>query len=313
MDYRLELLDENTFEALVVSICKQLLGIGVISFAPGKDGGRDGKFTGMADKYPSAAEPWKGKFIIQAKHVLSPIASCADTDFDKLVMEKEVPKIKKLVDAGDLNNYMIFTNRKYSGISGENLLKKVQTDTGVENAVIIGKEVINGYLNGNKSIVKEFGLDKHHIPFDFSDEEIKEIILAFKSQLGKITNELAQKVEQVKYDFNHLEKAEKNKKNKLGQDYYENVILANSLMEFDKIQHFLDADENNELKDYYFDIATELNQIITVQRDNFEGFEEIFIYIYQRVCDGSIDLKGSKRHVLTFLHYIYMECLIGVK
>lgn len=313
MDYRLELLDEGTFEALTIAICKQLFGIGVINFAPGKDGGRDGKFSGTANQYPSAASPWKGKFIIQAKHALSPIASCADIDFEKLLREKEIPKVKKMVDAGELDYYMVFTNRKYSGISGENLLKEIQKASGVTNAVIIGKEVMNGYINNNRAIIKEFGLDRHHIPFDFSDEEIKTIILAFKSQLAKIKTELSQKVEQVKYDFNHLEKNEKNRKNKLGQDYYENVILAGSLMEFDKIQHFLDAAENNELKDYYFDIAAELNHIITVQRDNFEGFEEIFVYIYQRVCDGTIDLKGGKRHVLTFLHYIYMECLIGIK
>jgi len=84
-------------------------------------------------------------------------------------------------------------------------------------------------------------------------------------------------------------------------------------MEFDKIQLFLDANENSELKDYYFDIASELNQMITLHRDNFGNFEEVFIFIYQRVCDGSKDLKGSKRHVMTFLHYIYMECLIGTK
>jgi len=314
MDYRLEMLNESQFESLAVAICKNQLGIGIIAFAPGKDGGRDGKFTGTATCYPSATAPWQGKFIIQAKHTLSPVASCADSDFDKLIKKTEIPKIKKLKAAGDLDNYIIFTNRKYSGVSGEALIKHIQKETGLTNVAIIGKETLNNvYINNNRPLIKQFGLDKHHIPFDFSDEEIKQIILAFRSQLGKIESDLAQKVEQVRYDFDHLEKGEKNKKNKLGQDYYENVILAGSLMEFDKIQHFLDAAENNELKDFYFDIATELNQIITLQRDNFANFEEIFVYIYQRVCDGSIDLKGSKRHVLTFLHYIYMECLIGIK
>jgi hypothetical protein len=314
MDYRLELLDESTFEALAVAICTKLFGIGMVTFAPGKDGGRDGKFTGTATLYPSMTEPWKGKFIIQAKHALSPIASCADTDFEKLISEKEIPKIKKLKAASDIDNYLIFTNRKYSGVSGENLLKVIQTETGLINVAIIGKESLNNlYINPNRDIIKLFGLDKHHIPFDFSDEEIKEIIIAFRTQLSEIQSDLTQKVAQVKYDFNHLEKEEKNKKNKLGQNYYENVILAGSLMEFDKIQHFLDSAENNELKDYYFDIAAELNQIITLQRDNFANFEEIFVFIYQRICDGSVDLKGGKRHVMTFLHYIYMECLIGIK
>lgn len=314
MDYRLELLDDSIFEKLVNSICQSLLGMGVISFAPGKDGGRDGKFTGTAIKYPSSAGPWSGKFIIQSKHTANPIASCADRDFERLILEDEIPKIKKLVDANEIDCYMVFTNRKYSGVSGEALLTKIKNGTGLDKVVLIGKETINDhYINQDREIIKLFELNKHHIPFDFSDEEIKEIILVFKSQLDKIEIELKDKVERVMYDFNHLEKDIKNQKNKLGKEYYENVILAGSLMDFDKIQHFLAADENSVLKQYYFDIASELNQIITIQRDNFGAFEEIFAFMYQKICDGSIVLMGSKRHVTTFLHYIYMECLIGIK
>lgn len=314
MDYRLELLDHAKFESLAVAICTKLLGIGMISFAAGKDGGRDGKFIGTAMHFPSAAEPWKGKFVIQAKHTPNPIASCSDKDFERMILNEEVPKIKTLTEAGEIDCYLIFTNRKYSGVSGESLLKKMKELTGLKNITIIGKETLNNtYINPHRDLVKEFDLNKHHIPFDFSDEEIKDIILTFKRQLAKIQADLTQKVNQVKYDFDHLEKEEKNKKNKLGKSYYENVILARSLMEFDKIQHFLDASENSELKEYYFDIAIELNQIITLQRDNFGDFEEVFIFIYQKICDGSVHLKGSKRHVLTFLHYIYMECLIGIK
>ncbi|MFC1226666.1 ABC-three component system protein [Pedobacter sp. BG31] len=314
MDYRLELLDENTFESLAVAICVKLFGIGTIMFAAGKDGGRDGKFVGTAIRYPSEAAPWSGKFIIQAKHTMNPIASCADSDFERLIRNEEIPKIKRLRDAGDIEHYLIFTNRKYSGVSGENLVKQIQQETGVENVVIIGKETINNiYLNPSRDLIKQFGLDKHHIPFDFSDQEIKEIILTFKKQLPQLKVDVTVKANQVKYDFDHLEKDEKNRKNSLGAEYYQNVILAESLMEFDKLQMFLDADENSELKDYYFDIAAELNQMIILQRDNFGSFEEIFIYIYQRICDGSSDLKGAKRHVMTFLHYIYMECLIGIK
>jgi hypothetical protein len=314
MDYRLEMLDDEIFEQLVNSICQKLLGMGVISFSQGQDGGRDGKFTGTAEHYPSKTEPWSGKFIIQSKHTSNPIASCADSEFENQILRKEVPKIIKLKAAGDIDFYMVFTNRKYSGVSGEALIKVIKERTGLNGVVLIGKETINNlYLNPNKDIIRDFQLNKHHVPFDFSDEEIKEIILVFKGQLDKIQDALKDKVDTVMYDFNHLEKEIKNEKNKLGKVYYENVILAGSLMDFDKIQHFLDADENSLYKQYYFDIASELNQIIIIQRDNFGAFEEIFAFIYQKICDGNIELKGSKRHVTTFLHYIYMECLIGLK
>ena len=76
----------------------------------------------------------------------------------------------------------------------------------------MGKEVINDqYLNSNKEIVKQYRLDLNHIPFDFSDEEIKEIILEFKRQLPSISSDIKQEVDKLKYDYSHIEKDKKNK------------------------------------------------------------------------------------------------------
>lgn len=288
--------------------------MGLISFSSGKDGGRDGKFTGTAQNYPSEKAPWSGKFIIQAKHTELSTASCSDKPFRKEILDKEIPKIKKLKANGDVDNYLLFTNRKYSGVKGEELLKEIIVKTGLENSVIIGKETINDlYLKPNKAIVNEYGLDKHIIPIDFSYEEIKDIILAFKNQLPVIEKELKKKVDQIKYEFNFLDKKEKNEKNRLGNDYYQNIILSRSLMEFSKIRHFLEDPRNEELKNYYFDVATELDQIITLKREQFDAFEEVFVHAYKFVCDSNSILKGSKRHVLTLLHFMYFECLIGKK
>ena len=171
----------------------------------------------------------------------------------------------------------------------------------------------NQLINPNKDIIRQYELDKRHIPFDFSDEEIKEVILAFKAQIKVMDAELVAKVEEVKYDFTRIDIKAKNKRNGLGEDYHQNQIMANSLMEFGKIEHFLNSSINSKIKEYYYDVAAELSQIITIKRDNFGAFEEIFVYIYNRICDGDVALKGSKRHITTFLHYMYFECLIGIK
>ena len=313
MDYRLENLDDSVFENLVNTICQNILGFGTISFSSGKDGGRDGKFQGTAQNYPSSIEPWKGRFIIQAKHTINPVASCSDKEFETIV-EKEIPKIKKLRDNGEIDNYMLFTNRKYSAIKGEKLLKKICNETGVENSVIIGKETINDrFLNPNKALVRQYDLLKSHIAFDFSDEDIREVILAFKEQLPKIGAKVKAKADEIKYDFSHIEKEEKNEKNKLGEEYYKQHILGSSLMEFDRIEEFLKNPINEVLKEYYYDVANELNQLITLNRNNFDAFEELFVYIYQNIQQGVSSLKGSKRHITVFLHYMYIECLIGKK
>jgi len=313
MDFRLENINDADFERLVNTICQKILGTGVVEFSPGKDGGRDGKFTGTAQNYPSTKDNWTGKFIIQAKHTENYLASCSGNDFDKIV-DDEINKIKKLKINGEIDNYLLFTNRKYSGVKGERLLKKIIKETGIENCAIIGKETINNqFLNSNKDVVKQYRLDINHIQFDFSDEEIKDIILAFKSQLPEIKTEIKEEVDKLKQDFTLIDKKEKNKKNKLSEEYFNEFIVGESLMDFDKIEKFLYNPMNENLKDYYFDTAYELNQLISLKRDDFDLFEEIFVFIYKLICDGSTSLKGSKRHVMVFLHYMYYECLIGKK
>src|SRR5690606_27840310 len=111
-------LEPAVFEKLVNTICQKILGTGVISFSQGKDGGRDGVFTGTATDYPSHTQPWQGKFIIQAKHSASSVASCSDAGFQRTIADEFI-KLKKLRKSGDADCYLLFTNRKYSGGLGE--------------------------------------------------------------------------------------------------------------------------------------------------------------------------------------------------
>ncbi|WP_428070388.1 ABC-three component system protein [Chryseobacterium gambrini] len=311
MDYRLEMLSDDQFENLVNKICQEILGIGIISFSKGKDGGRDGKFTGKATQFPSVASPWCGKIIIQAKHTENPIASCSDSDFAKII-DGEIKKIKLLKSTGDIDCYILFTNRKFTGVTGESLVKKIKEETGLDNVEIIGKESLNDlYINNSKSIIKEFKLDLHHIPFDFSEDEIKNIIIEFSGQLPKIKGDIKSETDKIKFDFDRIKIEEKNQKNTLSKDYFENEILAHSLQDFEKISSFLEDPRNEDIKEQYFDIASELRNVILIKRDNFAEFEQVFLFIFKKVCDG-IDFKG-KRHIYTLLHYMYYECLIGIK
>lgn len=313
MDYRLELLHDSEFEQLVNTICQKVLGTGSVSFAEGKDGGKDGKFIGTAQNFPSTASPWNGKFIIQAKHTSNPIASFSDSSFETLI-NGEIKKIKELKENNQIDNYILFTNRKYTGVKGDDLVEEIKKQTGLDNVILLGKETINnGYLNPNKDIVRQYKLDIAHIPFSFSDEEIKTIIIGFNDYIKSKPDAITSKSEELRYDFSHIEKDKKNKKNQLSEDYYKQHILENSLQEFDKISSFLNNPINEELMDYYYDTVAELNQMITLKRDNYDAFEELFVFIYRMVCDGQKELLRKKRHVMTFLHYMYVECEIGKK
>ncbi|MCK6596454.1 MAG: restriction endonuclease, partial [Bacteriovoracaceae bacterium] len=68
MKFAYEDLHHKQFEELVVLICRKLFGISVQNFSDGADGGRDSRFSGTAENYPSKASPWNGKTVIQAKH-----------------------------------------------------------------------------------------------------------------------------------------------------------------------------------------------------------------------------------------------------
>ncbi len=78
-DYLLHTLSAGDFEELVVKICHEILGFGTISFSSGPDGGRDAFFDGTAQRFPSKADPWTGKFVIQAKHTEKDDVSCSET------------------------------------------------------------------------------------------------------------------------------------------------------------------------------------------------------------------------------------------
>lgn len=314
MDYRLELMAESEFEDLVNSICQDLLGMGMVNFPSGKDGGRDGRFSGKAQKFPSSESNWEGKFIIQSKHSFNPIAKCSDKEFEKIVND-EIPKLIKLKNNHELDNYLLFTNRSFHAISGTKLENLIKTRVGIDNVQIIGKETINKlYLQPNIKLIKQYGLDKYNLPFDFSDVDLRDLVISFRHELDEETeNKIREEIDNVKHNYHSISKEDKNLKNNLGKEYYEEIILKSSLYYFEKIKEFLGKPINTEIKNSYYDIVAELNQIITIKRELFGQFEEVLYYITKIITDNNSELKGKNRFVSIFLHYMYFNCDLGKK
>lgn len=310
-------IDPDSFEELVNAICQEILGLGTISFTKGPDGGKDGRFTGSANNFPSSQAPWSGKMIIQAKHTTLAGAICSSGEFfthASSVVNKEIKRLVKLKQAEGLDYYLLFTNRKYTGKSDTDIIKKISAGISLpeSNISIIGIETINSLLNKYPEIAKRYDLRKHYIPFDFSDQDIKTLIIKFHDSISKQVH-LKDKVEEVKRDYTKILTSEKNKKNALGEEYYINNILGESLSYFARIDSFLSTPINSSIKDLYYDIVSDLREIILIKRDNFEAFEHIFRYISNFVCQGATELTGKKRFVTIFLHHMYMNCSIGLK
>ena len=120
MKFAYEDLSDGQFETLIVLLCQRLLGVSVQSFAKGPDGGRDAKFMGTAELHPSKTAPWVGITIVQAKHTNGYNRNFSESDFFSMtavntVLGKEIPRIKKLREAQQLDHYMLFANRRLAG------------------------------------------------------------------------------------------------------------------------------------------------------------------------------------------------------
>jgi RNA-binding protein YhbY len=161
MNYRLEDISADDFEKLVNELCRIMLGIGVVDFSKGRDGGRDGRLTGTANEYPTKVNPWTGRFIIQAKHTEDYKASCSNNGFHgnkSSLVNGEIDKLNKLIGKGEIiDNYLIFTNRKEAE-SREAIIKHIKTQTNITNVDVIGNATISSWIFKNDALAKQFKL-----------------------------------------------------------------------------------------------------------------------------------------------------------
>ena len=304
--YPLYNLLNKEFEDLVALICHKILGTGVIVFSDGKDGGRDAKFTGTANRFPSERNPWNGKFIVQVKHTTKPEASCSDSDFNT-ILKKELPKLKNLKEDGKVDYYLIFTNRKLSGLRDPKIEDFIDNEVDVKN-IILGEKNIQLWLQEHHEIVNIMGLNKLLLPLEFYEKDLQEIVVAFSET--KISSNV---VSAIQSDLTRIPIEEKNRLNKLGKTYFDN-ILKDSFSDFEKIKCFLEDPINNEYKKKYGNTVSDLQDEIIVYREEYNAFEEILNHLYKLILDKTNkNLMMNRKLIRVFLHYMYFNCDIGKK
>ena len=306
LKYPLQYLNSKDFEHLAALICNKILGTGTIVFSDGKDGGRDAKFTGKANHFPSDAAPWDGKFIIQAKYTTSPVASCTDSEF-QTILKKELPKLEALKDKSKIDYYLVFTNRKLSGLQDPKIEDLIDEKTRVENCVF-GEETIQLWLQQYPDIAKTLGLNKLLMPLEFYEEDLRKIIISFSEtpiSKGGLRN--------IQDDLKRLPIEEKNKLNNLGKIYFDNVF-KDSYDKFERIKVFLEDPQNEDCKNKYQNTVSDLQAEIIINRDEYGAFEEILNHLCKLIFDSNNNrLLNNRRLIRVFLHYMYFNCEIGVK
>ena len=306
-----ENLNDADFEALVISICKEILGIGCKTFSTGKDGGKDSWFEGTAQCFPSNKDSWKGTFCIQAKHTTTFNASCSDNDFSvnqSGILAKEIKRLNEMQPLQPFNNYIIFTTRKLSGLVHPEIVKMLRNGLGIQNAEIVGREQIDTYLVDYPHIVYKLGFYKFMPPLHFNEQDIKDIIIAFYGSSESLTT----KTKSI-LDSDFVDKEAKNALNNLSANYFE-FIKERSLDYFAKIAAFLQDPKNGRYTKMYENTVGDLQEIIILERSRFNEFEHILKHLVDYIVQNNEEkLKDLRNLVRVFVHFMYFNCDIGKK
>lgn len=300
---------DRQFEDLTVAIGVELLGPAMQGFSEGKDGGRDGRFEGTALKFPSSAAPHNGKFIVQAKHTLNPVAKFSDPDFSgtgkSSTLSKEIPRLKRLVKAGEAEHYLLFSNRRLAANAEAKIRGRILQKTGVGTVELFGIERIDLLLRDLKGVAARLQLSELNTPLRVTPDDLANVIegVARAKKAFASARADADKIERVPF-------AKKNQVNKL-TDAFAKRIVSDFLPQFEALKHFLARPDNAEVLGRYLDACAEFQDQIIAHRGDFKDFDNVLVRIQSLLFDRDGDLARNKRLTKLVLYYMYWNCDIG--
>lgn len=313
MKYAYEDLSDAQFENLIVILCQRLLGISVQGFAKGPDGGRDAKFVGTAELHPSKAAPWVGTTIIQAKHTNGYNRSFSESDFfstsaANTVLGKEIPRIKNLRANKQLDNYMLFANRRLAGNAESEIRAHIAKECGIPEASIYlcGLEQLETWLKTFPEVPKLANLDPVDSPLIVSPDDLAEVVQALARQKAGVSAVLDDPpTPRVSYE-------QKNALNNMS-DEFAKAQRKKYLKETAQIHAFLAAPENLELLRMYGSVVDEFQLKIIANRKDYQSFDKIMEYPVDLLFDRDPVLRqhAHKRLTRAVLFYMYWICDIG--
>ena len=313
MKYAYEDLSDGQFETLIVLACQHLLGISVQGFAEGTDGGRDAKFVGTAELHPSKAAPWVGITVIQAKHTNGHNRSFSEKDFfskgaETTVLAKEIPRIIKLRTDKNLDNYMLFSNRRLTGNAENDISAHISKECmlPLESIYICGLEQLELLLKRFPEIVRLSGLDPVDSPLIVSPDDLCEVVEALARQKDGLSTVIdSPPTPRLPYE-------KKNRINDMTVQYAEEQ-RKRYLKETTVIANFLAAPENENLLRLYASVVDEFQVKIIARRKDHQSFDHVMEYLLDLLFARDVVLRqhAHKRLTRAMLFYMYWNCDIG--
>ncbi|MCP4664369.1 MAG: hypothetical protein GY856_53990 [bacterium] len=313
MKYAYEDLSDAQFENLIVILCQRLLGISVQGFAKGPDGGRDAKFVGTAELHPSKVAPWVGTTIIQAKHTNGYNRNFSESDFfstsaANTVLGKEIPRIENLRANEQLDNYILFANRRLAGNAESEIRAYISKECGIPEASIYlcGLEQLETWLKTFPEVPQLANLDPVDSPLIVSPDDLAEVVQALARQKDGVSAVLDNPpTPRVTYE-------QKNALNNMSAEYAK-AQRRKYLKETAQIHTFLAAPENLELLRMYESVVDEFQLKIIAKRKDYQTFDEVMEYLVDLLFNRDPVLRqhAHKRLTRAVLFYMYWNCDIG--
>ena len=310
MNYNYADLSPTQFEHLVIHLCGELFGLAAETFSDGPDGGRDSRFEGLAQMYPSTARPWDGLTVIQAKHTNSYNSKFSDPDFFSLDSESstiagEVKKIKKLIAEDGLNNYIIFSNRKLPANVNEKIKKYLSKETGLpkESIGLIGTEYMSLLFKRFPHIAKMVDLNPYDVPLSIQPDDLAEVIMSIKEALPTI------KKKDIEPNLTRTDFDDKNELNSLTDSYARHILKK--MGDFYVIENFLSMPDNEEHQQKYIETADELHAKICIYKKDHHSFDQVIEKTIELIIDRDNDCRRNRTLTRAMVYYMYYKCDIG--
>ena len=114
-------------------------------------------------------------------------------------------------------------------------------------------------------------------------------------------------------DFLKINIDEKNKKNNLSNEFYEECIKEENKY-FSSIEKFLKNPKNERYKNKFFGIVSVLKPKVMSALHNGVSMESILSNLFDYFFETKEELKsGKKEYIMLLAYYIYHNCYIGRK
>lgn len=305
-------LSDVQFEQVVVAIGQRMFGAGLIGFAKGKDGGRDAKFHGTADCYPSKNAPWVGCTVIQAKHTNAINASFSDADFCNFekrtgILFDELPRIIALVAAGEAENYLVISNRKLSGIVQPKLVDLISSETGLDKAsvAVLGSQQLDDLLELFPEAKSSVSINPLQMPLIVRPDDLADVIEGIKEAAQLVSEDEDRSVPTPRTPLK-----EKNQLNNMTEEFGE-ALRGLYFKEMANIRQFLYDPINERFKASYQEAVEEFQLKIVAKRGVFDTFDDVFNYLFDLLVGRSGILRSNRRLTRAVLYYMYWNCDIG--